>query len=219
MVNSAPDQFGCILTISSGQGPVCAASARRVSLHGHVLRRRGYTALFVRTSSILRHCPSDILSFLNFVTRTDSEVTNSEIFRSAISAGISTYSYHPKGDRTLPNTASVWGTEVGYDTITIVVKEFWPAFAANCKKSSRSQCSFGELSVPVVDSENKRICHRLGPTLGVPASLRYDNKNSANAAPLVSGRSGQRMRIRGHCQATFHVRRGSDQTRSVLKSR
>jgi hypothetical protein len=29
-------------------------------------------------------------------------------------------------DRTLRNTASVWGSQVGYDTVTIVVKEFWP---------------------------------------------------------------------------------------------
>lgn len=64
-----------------------------------------------------------------FITRTDSggeQFNYSEIFGSAISAGISTYSYHPYADRTLPNTASVWATQVGYDTITIVVKEFWP---------------------------------------------------------------------------------------------
>lgn len=29
-------------------------------------------------------------------------------------------------DFTLPNTLSVWGTQVGYDTIALVVKEFWP---------------------------------------------------------------------------------------------
>jgi hypothetical protein len=64
-----------------------------------------------------------------FVTRTDrgtEEFNYSEIFGSAISAGISTYSYHPHADKSLANTASVWGTQVGYDTITIVVKEFWP---------------------------------------------------------------------------------------------
>jgi len=33
---------------------------------------------------------------------------------------------HNASDRTLSNTLSVWGTQVGYDTITIVVKEFWP---------------------------------------------------------------------------------------------
>lgn len=64
-----------------------------------------------------------------FVTRTDSghsQFNFSEIFGSAISAGISTYTYHPHADQTLGNTASVWGTQVAYDTLTIVVKEFWP---------------------------------------------------------------------------------------------
>jgi hypothetical protein len=64
-----------------------------------------------------------------FVTRTDSgheRFNFSEIVGSALAAGISTYSYHPQGDRNLPNTLSVWGTQVGYDTITIMVKEFWP---------------------------------------------------------------------------------------------
>lgn len=84
-----------------------------------------------------------------FVTRTDaggSQFNYSEVVGSAISACISTFSYHPRSfityryspatgmttpvfngsDRTLKNTASVWGTQVGYDTITIVVKEFWP---------------------------------------------------------------------------------------------
>jgi hypothetical protein len=64
-----------------------------------------------------------------FVTRTDSghaQFNFSEFLGSALGAGISTYSYHPRADRTLPNTASVWGTQVGYDTLTIFVKEFWP---------------------------------------------------------------------------------------------
>lgn len=64
-----------------------------------------------------------------FVTRTDSghsQFNFSEVVGSAISAAISTYSYHPRSDRTIGNTASVWGTQVGYDTLTIEVKEFWP---------------------------------------------------------------------------------------------
>jgi hypothetical protein len=64
-----------------------------------------------------------------FVTKTDSggsQFNYSEIVGSALSAGISTYSYHPKSDKTLVNAASVWGSQLGYDTITIVVKEFWP---------------------------------------------------------------------------------------------
>ena len=76
-----------------------------------------------------------------FVTRTDSghqQFNYSEIVGSAMSAAISTYSYHPEGDRTLPNTASVWGTEVGYDTITIVVKEFWPDIRRKLSKKKQS---------------------------------------------------------------------------------
>lgn len=79
-----------------------------------------------------------------FVTRTDSgrsQFNYSEIVGSALSASISTYGYHPRStyistptnphqfvpsDRTLTNTANVWGSQIGYDTITIVVKEFWP---------------------------------------------------------------------------------------------
>ncbi len=63
------------------------------------------------------------------VTRADSgkqQFNYSEIFGSAVSAAISNYSYHPKEDRNLGNAASVWGSQIGYDTITIVVKEFWP---------------------------------------------------------------------------------------------
>jgi hypothetical protein len=64
-----------------------------------------------------------------FITRGDSgnkQFNISEILGSALSAGISTYSYHPGADRTVDNSLKVWGTQVGYDTITIVIKEFWP---------------------------------------------------------------------------------------------
>jgi hypothetical protein len=63
------------------------------------------------------------------VTRSDggtNQFNVSEVFGSAIAAGISTYSYHPHADKTLSNTASVWGSQIGYDTVTIVLKEFWP---------------------------------------------------------------------------------------------
>ncbi len=75
-----------------------------------------------------------------FVTRTDSgheQFNYSEVVGSGLSAAISTYSYHPKGDRNLPNTASVWGTQVGYDTITIVVKEFWPDIRRRLSKKKQ----------------------------------------------------------------------------------
>lgn len=64
-----------------------------------------------------------------FVTRDDrgrNQFNWSEILGSALAAGISTYAYHPVGDRNVPNAASVWGSELGYDTMTWVIKEFWP---------------------------------------------------------------------------------------------
>jgi hypothetical protein len=63
------------------------------------------------------------------ITRGDSGNTQfnaSEIVGSAVAAGIVTYSYHPHEDKTLSNTASVWGTQVAYDAIAIELKEFWP---------------------------------------------------------------------------------------------
>lgn len=63
------------------------------------------------------------------VIRSDSgsnQFNFSEVFGSAISAGISTYSYHPHEDKTLRNTASVWGTQISYDALSFFVKEFWP---------------------------------------------------------------------------------------------
>ncbi|HEY6339174.1 MAG TPA: hypothetical protein VIW68_11840 [Candidatus Sulfotelmatobacter sp.] len=79
-----------------------------------------------------------------FVTRTDSghsQFNYSEIVGSALSAAISTYSYHPRStylstprnphlfvgsDRTLDNAGGVWATQVSLDTITLAIKEFWP---------------------------------------------------------------------------------------------
>ena len=72
-----------------------------------------------------------------FVTRTDSghqQFNVSEIFGGALSAGISTYSYHPRSDRTLGNAASVWGSQLGFDTMTLVVREFWPDIRRKLKK-------------------------------------------------------------------------------------
>jgi hypothetical protein len=77
-----------------------------------------------------------------FVTRTDSghqQFNFSEIVGSVLSAGISTYSYHPHQDRNLPNTLSVWGTQVGTDTLTVVVREFWPDIRRVISKSKKDR--------------------------------------------------------------------------------
>jgi hypothetical protein len=65
----------------------------------------------------------------NLITRTDSghsQFNYSEVAGGGMAAFISTYSYHPSADRTVSNTCSVWATQYGYDTLTLVVKEFWP---------------------------------------------------------------------------------------------
>jgi hypothetical protein len=98
------------------------------------------------------------------VTRSDSghaQFNYSEIFGSATAAAISTYSYHPgstyistptnphlfvPSDRTLKNTASVWGTQVSLDTVTILVKEFWPD--VHRKLSHKSQTAPAAVEKP-----------------------------------------------------------------------
>ena len=62
------------------------------------------------------------------VTRSDrghAQFNFSEILGSALAAGLYN-TYHPVGDRTVSHTLTSWGSQVGYDTISIVVKEFWP---------------------------------------------------------------------------------------------
>ncbi len=64
-----------------------------------------------------------------FVTRSDAGSTQfnfSEIVGSATAAGISSYTYHPSYARNLQSAMDIWGTQVGYDTLSIVLKEFWP---------------------------------------------------------------------------------------------
>jgi len=77
-----------------------------------------------------------------YVTRTDSghnQFNYSEILGSAAAAGISTFTYHPRGDRNMLNAMSVWGTQVGYDTLTLVVREFWPDIRRKLRKPKSAQ--------------------------------------------------------------------------------
>ena len=62
------------------------------------------------------------------VTRSDKgrmEFNVSEFGGAAVAAGISN-TYHPPTDRNLTNTMETWGTMMGWDTVSNVVKEFWP---------------------------------------------------------------------------------------------
>jgi hypothetical protein len=74
------------------------------------------------------------------VTRSDSghQMFNfSEVLGSGAGAAISTYSYHPTADKTASNTMRVWGTQMGYDTMTLVIKEFWPDIRRKLSKKKQ----------------------------------------------------------------------------------
>jgi hypothetical protein len=63
------------------------------------------------------------------VTRGDngkSQFNISEIGGAAAAAAISTYSYHPSDEKNFSNVASTWGTQVAYDGLEMMFKEFWP---------------------------------------------------------------------------------------------
>ena len=94
----------------------------------------------------------------NLVTRGDSgknQFNYSEVVGGAMAAAISTYSYHPTSkvvttttpgvyryipsDRTLTNTATVWGTQYAYDTMTLVIKEFWPDIRRKIRKTPKDE--------------------------------------------------------------------------------
>lgn len=76
-----------------------------------------------------------------FITRSDSGNTQfnfSEIGGSLGAAAISNYTYHPSADRNVSNMLSVWGTQVGLDSITTCVKEFWPDIQRKFSKKKAS---------------------------------------------------------------------------------
>lgn len=63
------------------------------------------------------------------ITRSDSGQTQfnySELLGASSAAAISTYAYHPQSERSFGNVASVFGTQMGWDVATYLVKEFWP---------------------------------------------------------------------------------------------
>jgi hypothetical protein len=99
----------------------------------------------------------------SFITRSDSghsQFNFSEIIGGMTAASISTFSYHPKSfttvdysangtptyvftpsDRTLKNTAKVWVTQLSYDTMTIVIKEFWPDIHRKVSHKSKAEAA------------------------------------------------------------------------------
>lgn len=62
------------------------------------------------------------------VTRTDSghSMINLSEFAGAGTAAAFSNLYHPEGDRGVSNTLTTWATQMGWDMVSDVVKEFWP---------------------------------------------------------------------------------------------
>lgn len=77
-----------------------------------------------------------------FVTRSDAgkeQFNYSEIFGSGMAAAISDYGYHPSGDQSAGNVANVWGTQMGIDLVTYMLKEFWPDLRRRFDRKGRSE--------------------------------------------------------------------------------
>jgi len=71
------------------------------------------------------------------VTRGDSgqaQFNASEVFGSVSSAAISTYSYHPESDRKIGNLMNTWGVQLGLDSFSFMMKEFWPDMKRHFQK-------------------------------------------------------------------------------------
>jgi len=84
-------------------------------------------------------------------TRSDSgqkQLNYSEIGGGMTAAAISTYSYHPESERGFGNVVSVWGSQMGWDAVTYMIKEFWPDLR---KHKSRRQ----ELAQQTSDTANR----------------------------------------------------------------
>ena len=101
-----------------------------------------------------------------FVTLSDSGHTQfnfSEILGAYTAACISTYTYHPRStfistpsnphefigsDRTFMNTVSTLGTQITLDTLTVVVKEFWPDIHRRMSKHKAEKAAAAAAAKP-----------------------------------------------------------------------
>jgi hypothetical protein len=64
-----------------------------------------------------------------FVTRGDSGTAQfnfSEFLGAGTAATISTYTYHPVDDRKFSDVSKTWATQMAFDALSDVIKEYWP---------------------------------------------------------------------------------------------
>jgi hypothetical protein len=72
------------------------------------------------------------------ITRSDSgthQFNFSEVGGALGAAAISTYSYHPQSEHDFSTVISVWGTQIGWDMATYMLKEFWPDLRRRAHKT------------------------------------------------------------------------------------
>lgn len=99
--------------------------------HGSFLRRSG-------------HAVSRVL-----ITRSDSgrkQPNYSELGGGITAAAISTYAYHPQSERGFGNVVSVWGSQMGWDAVTYMIKEFWPDLRKRSKNRKQDSAVNGQTS-------------------------------------------------------------------------
>jgi hypothetical protein len=74
-----------------------------------------------------------------FVTRNDDGgFSYSEIVGNLVTAEISN-AYYPARARTVANTMSAWGTDIMWDAVSDVAKEFWPDIRRKIRKNKEQQ--------------------------------------------------------------------------------
>jgi hypothetical protein len=83
------------------------------------------------------------------ITRSDSgqkQLNYSELGGALTAASISTYSYHPESERGIGNVMSVWASQMGWDAVTYMIKEFWPDLRKHSKNRKQVQQVEGQAS-------------------------------------------------------------------------
>jgi hypothetical protein len=78
-----------------------------------------------------------------YVTRTDAgnaTVNLSEIVGAGSSAGLSSL-YYPTRERSFSNVASEWGLDVGIDSASFLVREFWPDINRHLTREKKSNAA------------------------------------------------------------------------------
>jgi hypothetical protein len=73
------------------------------------------------------------------ITRSDSghtQLNYSGSMGGVSAAAISTYTYYPTSEQSASNVMSVWCTQMAWDAVTYMTKEFWPDLRKRSRKRS-----------------------------------------------------------------------------------